>query len=485
MNNIVTGTAAESTENQLLAAGLATNKLTNALVAQMNLTEHGSDQSVPQDFHTNVFWDNRASNGMVIGDGTLASPTELQGLGMHNAETWKFDIGSATGVPLTPSNSIIENAAIFNGTCDPPLPTAFGPRQFNMPPPFKCDITLAYGNPTVNKEIKWGVDTMTVQVQGLAVTLAGTNTFHMVINPALFYHGPIGDYFVSGTQGAMQSPPRPIGSRPIGFSTDDSGSSGWKHAFWLLLAVVPGAAYVYHAAASKKGNTTREPEPRHEAVYLEEPEDVEGVPNDEYEDRAALVNNRARPNRGSGRLLAFSMAAFGLSKQAAAHSDCTVDCVEQFIPIAPQVKYQTKLFAPPVLDMRTECNKTVDIYMKSSYQDFGIKDANGSTLLTQIYGYTTDPDGNATFPGPTIVTTKGCAINVTFHNKLGLGPHLFPMDRSINCGNANLNNESCAAKTFWNGTHDVPLLDPPLGADEDFYCRCTSAHGSERRTTTQ
>ena len=471
MNNIVTGTAAESSAGQLLASGLATNRLTVDLTAKMGGLSYGSNVSMPQSFSGNVFWDNRVSNGMVVGNGSFSSPTELDGLGMYHADVWHYDIGSATGVPLEPVSSTIQNFGIFSGSCDN-IPSLFLP-PFIYDPPFKCDSTLRSMDPNVKEEVKWGADTLTVQVQGLAVTLAGTNTFQKIADPSLFEGGPIGDYTLGG---AMRGPPR-----LHGFSIDDNGRSGSRNAFLWLLMATPIAAFVYYVSIKKKAKATRNGSSKPDVVYLSE-----DVPSDDDGDRVALIGP-AKQNRASGRFVAFLMVVFGFSKEVTAHSDCTVDCLEQFTPIVPQAKYKTALFIPPVIDKRSSssCNTTIDLYMKQSYQDFGVKDANGFTLMTPIYGYALSSNDDATYPGPTIVTHKDCPIKVKFHNNLGIGPHMFPIDRSINCGNAHLSADLCAAKHYYNGTSWVDLFDAPIGADEDFYCNCTSQHGSERRTTTQ
>ena len=83
-----------------------------------------------------------------------------------------------------------------------------------------------------------------------------------------------------------------------------------------------------------------------------------------------------------------------------------------------------------------------------------------------------------TFPGPTIVTNKDCHNLVKFHNYLGTGRHMFEIDRSVYCGTEELTTDVCEAIM----TSNPPA---PAGEDEDFYCRCVSQHGSERRATVQ
>ena len=85
-----------------------------------------------------------------------------------------------------------------------------------------------------------------------------------------------------------------------------------------------------------------------------------------------------------------------------------------------------------------------------------------------------------TFPGPTIVTNKDCHNLVKFHNYLGTGRHMFEIDRSVYCGTEELTTDECdkiKAK--------LDYIPPPAGEDDDFYCRCVSQHGSERRATVQ
>jgi hypothetical protein len=114
-------------------------------------------------------------------------------------------------------------------------------------------------------------------------------------------------------------------------------------------------------------------------------------------------------------------------------------------------------------------------------QDWGIKDSDNTTsLLSPIYGYSLSEEDNATFPGPTIVTSKDCPVHIEFHNNLGIGQHMFEIDRSINCETAVLNTSLCESQTIHGGT---PLPPLPPGVDDEFFCRCVSEHGSERRTT--
>ena len=98
--------------------------------------------------------------------------------------------------------------------------------------------------------------------------------------------------------------------------------------------------------------------------------------------------------------------------------------------------------------------------------------------------YSLSPDDPPTYPGPTIIASKNCSVQITFHNILGPGQHLFPIDRSTNaCGTAMLNADLCAAKKLANGALDFPPT--PEGEDDQFYCRCVSPHGFERRATVQ
>ena len=240
----------------------------------------------------------------------------------------------------------------------------------------------------------------------------------------------------------MAAPPKiqPVEIHPVeisdGFSDGDreSSSGGSNHAFLWLLVTVPVAAvavFAYHAVKAKKAKAIEEAVPsKRDVVYLEDAylsdvlleENREEVPNDEDGDKEVLVG-RAKPKRAAGRFFPLVMVASLFSKQATADpGDCSLDCVENFTAIAPQEKYMTELFIPPVIDMRNRpCNETVDLYIKQAYQDFGVKDANGGTLLTPIYGYADHPDSDPTYPGPTFIVEKDCAVNVAFHNMLGIG----------------------------------------------------------------
>lgn len=63
MNNLATGTAVEA-YGTLLAAGLATNAISPALQGEMTRLSIVASQK----FYGNKFWDNRASNGEIVGN---------------------------------------------------------------------------------------------------------------------------------------------------------------------------------------------------------------------------------------------------------------------------------------------------------------------------------------------------------------------------------------------------------------------------------
>ena len=94
--------------------------------------------------------------------------------------------------------------------------------------------------------------------------------------------------------------------------------------------------------------------------------------------------------------------------------------------------------------------------------------------------YTNNMTTGPTFPGPTIVAKKDCYNLVRFHNRLGTDRHMFEIDRSVFCGTEELTTEECDKIK-----HKPGYIPPPDGEDEDFYCRCVSQRGSERRATVQ
>jgi hypothetical protein len=202
------------------------------------------------------------------------------------------------------------------------------------------------------------------------------------------------------------------------------------------------------------------------------------------------IHSKASPtnihSKGAGRRLIMKIwLALTFSHEAAADS-CTINCQDSITPIPYQIKYQKLLPLPEILNLTEfsesnyDCNTTQHIYMKMADQDWGIKDSdNATSLLTPIYGYSLSEEGNATFPGPTIVASKGCAVHIEFHNNLGIGQHMFDIDRSVHC-DAVLDTALCDNHTIHGGT---PLPPLPLGVDDEFFCRCASEHGSERRTT--
>jgi hypothetical protein len=171
VSNIVTGTSLESTNGTIYAAGLATNKLSaplQALLLQEVDSGYSWNFSHPQNFTNNVFWDNRASNGQFIGDGTSSAPLELQGLGMSGlTPIWSFDMGSSDGGQLEgPTNSAVETIGFYyDSTCGPVLPVYLD--QFVDKAPFLCDESIS-GSAEVLSSVQWGID-IAVQVHGLTV----------------------------------------------------------------------------------------------------------------------------------------------------------------------------------------------------------------------------------------------------------------------------------------------------------------------------
>ena len=194
--------------------------------------------------------------------------------------------------------------------------------------------------------------------------------------------------------------------------------------------------------------------------------------------RANDEERRALDKKGSFHgIILLSMIGICMIGEAAG-AGCTVGCGEFGTPLPNQTQFETKLFIPEVHDFRNNCTANITMYMNiNENYDWGIKDENGTTLNTTIYGYvllstvfahsvlsisfltiifvrySMSPDGPTYFPGPTLVVSKDCSLTVTFHNNLGIGPHLFAIDPSVDCG------------------PNAP--------------NCTATNGSQRRVTTQ
>jgi hypothetical protein len=530
MNNIVSGTSAESAFDFLYAAGLATNRFSDDLRAAMATenNNYGYDFSHPQEFSNNIFWDNRASDGRVQGDGTTEAPTELRGLGMIAAETWRYDIGSSSGDQLVPGvASIIQNLEDFYDvppyTCA--VKTYLG--DFFDEPPLVCDdmvasLPLPDSAPVVG-EVAWGATTMTVQVQGFTSgTGIASQTFQVVVDPSQltspgsigdYVGGPIGDYTREEPALSIAAPSNALSDVAVhttvtlpeaqtAINTHDTKSNkknaenrtrrllrmqearkierieqsleakSYTFSFaWTWLLLLASIVTSISLLMWKTAKPTR----------ADVGKSDDGL-DSEHQSTGNKVSSKMNRNGALRRFVMSLLLVLRFSQEAAAGHNCTLDCTEFGSPIPEQTKYQKELPIPEVIDLRGKCGESADnveIWIKQADQDWGVKDSSGDTLLTPIYGYSSSENGDATYPGPTIVVNTGCQINVTFHNKLGIGRHMFPVDRTVNCENAVLKDELCTLKEDIEGT----ALPEAIDYDPDYFCKCISPNGSDRRTT--
>jgi spore coat protein A, manganese oxidase len=91
-------------------------------------------------------------------------------------------------------------------------------------------------------------------------------------------------------------------------------------------------------------------------------------------------------------------------------------------------KFVNELPNPPVVNAMA--GGTFNFSISEFYQDLGLRNSNGDTLLTPVWGY------NGTYPGPTIVAKKDIPVEVFWLNNLteangDLLPHLLPVDTSL------------------------------------------------------
>jgi hypothetical protein len=392
MNNIVTGTSVESSKNELPAAGLDTNALSQVLAGRLSdeyINLYGG-VAHPQDFFDNVFWDNRASNGATeefpATPGTPAS-IELKGLAMTHADEWHVDMKANNGVPLLPTDSVLQNLGDFYADkCLTSL--SYLPEFFNTLP-FECDGTLSTVTfSPVKEEVKWGSPAgsgLEVRVLGTAATLAGSNTFIVVPTDA-FSGGPLGNYEkqtngliilrqrhlrktralvnnVTATQEAS-----PVLSAPRHLAGDYKSGKNTSYLFLTTLAAVFFLLALFRQLL--------------------------------WTGQKQKEQKQTGNQSGGGfyRLLVWLLFTFGLLKGINADgNDCVIGCVSDEVPIPSQIKYQTYLFLPKVLDLRSDSTEpcpaevpVLNMYMKEGFQDWGVKGSNGTPLNTTIWGYVID-----------------------------------------------------------------------------------------------
>jgi hypothetical protein len=332
-----------------------------------------------------VFWDNRASNGIVTDDNS-----GLKGLGLGSAETWHFDMGSSDlGHQLMPTDSIIQTLVF----CDF-LPGYLNASGLLEESPIACDVT--YNNSCscnfteqteqspVNGEVKWG-ETLAIQVQGLAQKLAGFNTF--IVIPVGQQGGPIGDYtrvmearrqlaedapLLSEYHARLADPSTPVTQPKLDPNKDfleaDIDQPSFVRA-WVALAVITALSFLLQI-----GKCSRKTK--------------ENINADLDLDRQSEGKNGVgnQKKRNAGLFMSFVLA-LGFSTGAKADDGCVVDCIDVGTMIPDQTKYQTPLFIPKRIDLRESCDGNLDMYIKKGIQDWGIKGEDGEPLMTSIYGY--------------------------------------------------------------------------------------------------
>ena len=508
MNNLATGTSAESVRTELLAAGLATGKLSPLLLNRIdtivsvprpwdetiasypvqNLTgnrvttrnEYPWDFSHPLLFQNNIFWDNRASNGDAVGPDN--SPT-LQGLGLNvAAETWHLDMASSSGAKLEPIKSTVQNYGEYCPAPTTALPTIDGNSISN---PIECsDDRDLDGTVPSYVGVPWGDNSsMSLIVRGWRRIPGLLNTNIIAVDATLLTSGPIGSYsfpVIPVQRGRRlslldeETVPEEEWSAPMLRKVDTPlFRSPSSPRGWLLLAVVLAAVtsfVVLKKTNSISGKTTSGT--------------VEDQAEGKVDTESLGIPNKIDPAMNKKCKLHIFVTSLMLALRLSPER-----ATAELVPYIHGEKYTEQLPVPPVIDLTesdyTNCvlndtgNRATDIYMQEAMQDFGVK-VSGVNLPSRILGYAEfNETDNATYPGPTILVTKNCPVEITFHNKLGTGAHIFDIDRSLLCG-AELSDTLCTQKTTLDGR---VLPDPPEGEDEKFYCRCVSANGSERRTT--
>lgn len=427
MHNMVSGTSLESRTGTLLGSGLATNLITPTLKGRLDQAlsdatdpPYGYNFSHPEPFEDNLFWDNRVSDGTRVGDGTTPAPVQLQGLGLMDgepdAETWVVDMASATGEQLNPSNSQVSPDAFYvEPNCTEPDPGYLS--SFFDSPPFSCDESLTFsGEGSVDSFVAWGQDTIILKVQGVAQTLGGFNTYQSIVDPALLEGGPIGNYTAPSRRRLQSAPQEPHVTQKVIVVVNEtdrvvaprrtskvlhSAKEGRQMPWsWFAFGAV---ALAFAAALPQRWRR--------------------GAERDEAAKQARPGGDSAKRSRHHA---ALSLTlVLGLFSGASADGGCTLDCVEEGIPIPDQTKYETDVFVPPIIDLRAKngacpVNNHITLDVKEGLQDWGIKNETGFSLPATIWGYTCTADSNCTadgqpvaeadykpsYPGPTILVTK-------------------------------------------------------------------------------
>jgi hypothetical protein len=411
MNNMATGTAAENVDVKLFAAGLSTAGISAGLKNNFasELADYPHTFSHPQNFTNNIFWDNRASNGNRVGSDTEGYALEGLGLGASSGTKWKYDMGSSDGGQLQPMNSIIQtlDCFYFPEFCDgsqtktePYSCPSLLPMNFPSQPPFIFDCNAGLSRPNaspVNGEFKWG-NGLSIQVRGLAATLAGSNTFIVVSELA---PGPIGDYSRVAimrreliVEDASVSAPeksqkdallretkqtREVEERNEALPMEEAVNGARLSVVCAWLSLAATIASLFLVLLGKSAKATR--------ANLEESEDELDSEQQGEQDKKTPINQMNRQG-GLRHLVLSLLLALGFTMEAVA-DECTLDCTEFGTPIPQQIKYKTPLFIPPVINKSnlSTCGEHFDMYIKEGYQSMGIKSDDGTELFTPIYGY--------------------------------------------------------------------------------------------------
>lgn len=81
------------------------------------------------------------------------------------------------------------------------------------------------------------------------------------------------------------------------------------------------------------------------------------------------------------------LSMLGLCMTEQADAQCTIDCNDFGAPIPEQDLFVNPLFIPEVVDLRANCSANLTMYINiNENYDWGIKDENGTSLNTTIYG---------------------------------------------------------------------------------------------------
>ena len=120
----------------------------------------------------------------------------------------------------------------------------------------------------------------------------------------------------------------------------------------------------------------------------------------------------------------------------------------------PHPKFVNPLPFPAVMEP-SQGGDYYDVYIQETSQDLGIVNSQGQPFSTTVWGY--GPEGNVSYPGPTIEARTNIPITVKWNNYLPKN-HLFPIDRSIHWAGTDLGGELPEPGTEFNGIPTVTHL---------------------------